>query len=61
MGSCISSDRPYQRSKTSRYDIEPPDTETLKKHDLPILDFYVLISDVKVKKCNTVRYHSFRK
>jgi methyl coenzyme M reductase subunit C len=54
-GTCISNDKMILRSKTSRFDIEPADTESLKKQELPILDFYVLISDVKIKKCNIVR------
>jgi len=42
------------------FDVMPPDTEALKSVALPILSFYVLLSDIKIKKCSYVRVGVFR-
>lgn len=42
------------------FDVIPADTEAFKNINLPTLSFYVLISDIKIKKCLYVIVSLFR-
>ena len=51
MGTCVSQFRGRRSDTIEQYDSIPTDTPTLKDITLPTLAFYVLISDIKIKKC----------
>lgn len=61
MGVCSSLTHSSSSKKLAEaYDIVPVDTVALKNIALPTLSFYVLISDIKIKKCNRVNRLSIR-
>jgi hypothetical protein len=57
MGTCGNSEKKPYHDKQTPYDSEPADTESLKNVTLPTLAFYVLLSDIKIKKCNYVHFY----
>lgn len=54
MGTCVSQFKGRKSDTTEQYDSIPTDTPSLKAITLPTLAFYVLISDIKIKKCTYV-------
>jgi hypothetical protein len=52
MGVCGSATFDKLKDNSARFNIEPTDTDSLKGQALPTLAFYVLFSDLKIKKCN---------
>lgn len=61
MGVCTSqAERGFTIAHSPPIDAIPPDTAYLKNANLPVLAFYVLISDLKLKKCPYVHLHIFR-
>lgn len=54
MGICGPNKSSSLRERTVAFDIVPPDTESLSNVQLPQLTFYMLISDIKLKKCSYV-------
>jgi len=51
MGACTISKNDNFKEKNIAYDLIPYDTESLNNVLLPKLTFYVLLSDIKIKKC----------
>ena len=54
MGVCGSATFDKLKDSSARFDVEPSDTESLKAVTLPTLAFYVLLSDIKIKKTSCV-------
>jgi len=54
MGVCGSASFDKLKDNSARFDIEPADTESLKGQAIPTLAFYILLSDLKIKKCSYV-------
>ena len=54
MGVCGSASFGKLKDNSASFDIEPADTESLKGQSLPTLAFYILLSDLKIKKCSYV-------
>ena len=60
MGVCGSATFDKLKDSSARFDVEPSDTESLKAVTLPTLAFYVLLSDIKIKKTSCVSLELLR-